>query len=187
MPDYPHLQPKSRSAWRTWLQKNHARSTGVWLVIAKRHSGIPSLTYNDAVEEALCFGWIDSLVNPIDERLYKQVFTPRKPKSMWSLPNKQRIERMIAAGLMTAVGMALITAAKKSGTWNTLDHVDALTPPPELQAALDKKPKAAAAWAALRPGAKKLCLYSLLSAKRPETRAKRVAEIIAQLTAKPER
>ncbi len=185
MPDYPHLQPKSRAAWRTWLQKNHTRSTGVWLVIAKKHSGIPSLAYNDAVEEALCFGWIDSLMNPIDEQLYKQVFTPRKPKSVWSAPNKARIERMVAAGLMTDAGMALITLAKKTGTWNALNHVDALQPPPELQAAMDKRPKAATAWAALRPGAKKLHLYSLLSAKKAETRAKRVAEIIAHLTAKP--
>ncbi len=183
MPDYPRIQPKSRRAWRTWLQKNHTTSTGVWLVMAKKHTGIPTVTYNDAVEEALCFGWIDSLVNPLDDQLYMQVFTPRKPKSMWSLPNKQRIERVVAAGLMTAAGMALITAAKKNGTWNILDHVDALTPPAELQAALDKKPKAAAAWAALRPGAKKQFLYRLLSAKKAETRAKRVAEIIAKLTA----
>ncbi len=187
MPDYPRLQPKSRRAWRTWLQKNHTKSTGVWLVMAKKHTGMPTVTYNDAVEEALCFGWIDSLVNPLDEQLYMQVFTPRKPKSMWSLPNKQRIERVVAAGLMTAAGMALITAAKQNGTWNILDHVDALTPAPELQAALDKKPTAAAAWAALRPGAKKQFLYRLLAAKKAETRARRVAEIIAELTAKPER
>lgn len=185
MPDYPHLQPRSRAAWRTWLQKNHARSTGVWLVIAKKGSGIASLTYNDAVEEALCFGWIDSLVNPIDDRLYKQVFTPRKPKSIWSALNKKRVARLVEAGLMTAAGLALVTLARKTGTWNTLDHVDALQPPPELQTALDQKPKAAAAWAALRPGAKKLFLYALVNAKRPETRAKRVAEIIARLTAKP--
>jgi uncharacterized protein YdeI (YjbR/CyaY-like superfamily) len=83
MGDLPRIRPKSRKAWRDWLAKNHSSSTGVWLVYAKKHSRLPSLTYNDAVEEALCFGWIDSKINPIDETFYMQMFTPRKPKSAW--------------------------------------------------------------------------------------------------------
>lgn len=111
------FQPKSRKAWREWLKKHHASSPGIWLVYAKKHTGIRSLSYNDAVEEALCYGWIDSLIHPIDEDLYKQMFTPRKPKSVWSAANKARVERLIAAGLMTAAGMALIALAKKNGNW----------------------------------------------------------------------
>src|SRR5215204_6440331 len=118
--DLPVVQPKSRAAWRAWLQKNHASSSGIWLVFAKKHSGIPSLSYADAVEEALCFGWIDSLLNPIDDTLYKQMFTPRKAKSVWSALNKQRVDKLIAAGAMTAAGMAIITLAKKTGRWESL-------------------------------------------------------------------
>src|SRR6185436_13618655 len=117
--DLPTVQPKSRRAWRSWLQKHHAASAGVWLVYAKKHSGIPSLTYSDAVEEALCFGWIDSKINPIDDDLYMQVFTPRKAKSAWSALNKGRVERLMTAGLMAAAGLAVIKAAKESGAWST--------------------------------------------------------------------
>ena len=99
------VRPKSRKAWRGWLEKNHASSTGVWLVYAKKHSGLPSLTYNDAVEEALCFGWIDSKINPIDDAFYMQVFTPRKRQSAWSPLNKARVERLLAGGLMTPAGL----------------------------------------------------------------------------------
>jgi len=110
--DLPQVQPKSRKAWRAWLQKHHASSTGVWLVYAKKHTGLPSLTYNDAVEEALCFGWIDSLFNPIDDDFYKQVFTPRKRRSAWSAANRKRIERLVNAGLMTPAGLAHLDAAR---------------------------------------------------------------------------
>src|SRR5574342_781441 len=105
MADLPSLQPRSRKAWRAWLTKNHATSPGVWLIYAKKHTKIPSLSYNDAVEEALCFGWIDSLIHPIDDSLYKQIFTPRKAKSAWSAVNRTRAERLIEAGLMTAAGL----------------------------------------------------------------------------------
>src|SRR4051794_22783456 len=105
------FQPRSRAAWRAWLKKHHATSRGVWLVYAKKHTGIPSLTYAEAVEEALCFGWIDSLIHPIDDSLYKQIFTPRKTKSAWSALNRKRVERLIEAGLMTAAGLALVTLA----------------------------------------------------------------------------
>src|SRR5688572_13914949 len=106
MSELRRVRPKSRKAWRAWLEKNHASTKGVWLVYAKKNSGIPSLTYNDAVEEALCFGWIDSKINPIDENYYMQVFTPRKPQSAWSALNKTRVDRLLAGGLMTAAGLA---------------------------------------------------------------------------------
>ncbi len=181
MPDYPRLQPRSRRAWRAWLQRNHHRSTGVWLVYAKKHTNIPSLSYNDAVEEALCFGWIDSKINPIDDRLYMQVFTPRKPKSAWSALNKERVARLLGAGQMTAAGLALITLAKKTGTWNELDHVDTLTTPQELGRAIEASAAARRAWDALRPTQKKQLLYHLWNAKKAETRARRVEEIVGML------
>ena len=175
---YDAFHPKSRKAWRAWLQKHHASSSGIWLVYAKKHTGIPSLSYNDAVEEALCYGWIDSLIHPIDQELYKQIFTPRKPKSAWSAANKARVERLIAGGLMTAAGMALVALAKKSGTWSTLDQAAALTMPPELQKAIDANAAASKNWLAYSPGMRKGFLYRLADAKRPETRAARIAEIV---------
>ena len=140
MGELPRVRPKSRKAWRDWLVKNHAASTGVWLVYAKKHSRLPSLTYNDAVEEALCFGWIDSKVNPIDDDFYMQIFTPRKPKSGWSALNKTRVERLLAAGLMTPAGLAVIKAAKNSGTWDARKHVEDLIVPPDLEKAIKAQP-----------------------------------------------
>jgi uncharacterized protein YdeI (YjbR/CyaY-like superfamily) len=175
---YGAVQPKSRQAWRDWLKKHHASTPGVWLVLAKKHTGIPSLSYNDAVEEALCYGWIDSLLHPIDENLYKQMFTPRKPKSRWSAANKARVERLIAAGLMTAAGMALVTLAKKNGTWSVMDQAASLTTPPELQKAIDANPAARKNWPVYSPGMRKGFLYMVADAKRPETRAARIARVV---------
>jgi uncharacterized protein YdeI (YjbR/CyaY-like superfamily) len=176
------VQPRSRKAWRAWLQKHHATSSGVWLVIAKKHTGIPSLTYGEAVEEALCFGWIDSLMHPIDDKLYRQVFTPRKPKSAWSALNRARVEKMVAAGMMTAAGMAMITLAKKSGTWEALKHVEDLDAPPDLKKAMSASATAKKNWPDYSPGMKKMLLYRLNNAKRPETRAKRIAGIVEAVT-----
>lgn len=181
MREFPRLQPKSRKAWRTWLQKNHASSNGVWLVYAKKHSGLPSLSYNDAVEEALCFGWIDSKINPIDATFYMQVFTPRKSKSAWSALNKARVERLLRAGLMTAAGLALIKAAKASGTWNATAHVEALRIPPDLEKAINASPDARRNWASYSPSRRKGVLYRLAGAKRPATRARYLQEIIENM------
>jgi uncharacterized protein YdeI (YjbR/CyaY-like superfamily) len=174
----PEFQAGSRKAWRAWLQKHHATSSGVWLVIAKKHTGIPSLTYGEAVEEALCFGWIDSLMHPIDDTLYRQVFTPRKPKSVWSAPNRARVEKMIAARLMTAAGMAMITLAKKSGTWDALKQIEQLEAPADLKQALNANAAAKKNWPRFTPGGRKMLLYWLNDAKRPETRSKRIASIV---------
>src|SRR5882757_9456012 len=141
MGELPRIRPKSRTAWREWLAKNQAISTGVWLVYAKKHSRLPSLTYHDAVEEALCFGWIDSKINPIDDVFYMQMFTPRKPKSAWSGLNKTRVERLLAAGLMTSAGLAAVKAAQSSGTWDATKHVEDLTIPPDLETAIKANPE----------------------------------------------
>lgn len=176
--DLPKVQPESRKAWRAWLAKNHASSPGIWLVYAKKHTGIPSLTYNDAVEEALCFGWIDSLVHPIDDSLYKQVFTPRKETSAWSRLNKKRVERLIADGLMTAVGMKLIEVAKKTGRWNTLDSTEALTMPPELKKALNANAAATKNWPTYTASQQKAFLRMVDGAKTADTRARRVERVL---------
>ena len=178
MGELPLVQPKSRKAWRDWLQKHHVTSKGVWLVYAKKHTGIPSLTYNDAVEEALCFGWIDSLIHPIDDSLYKQIFTPRKAKSAWSAVNRKRAERLIEAGLMTAAGLALVTLAKRTGLWKAHAAAESLTLPSELKKALDANPAAKKNWPTYTDSQRKMLLYMVHGAKRPETRAKRVARVI---------
>jgi len=181
MGELPRVRPKSRKAWRDWLVKNHAASTGVWLVYAKKHSRLPSLTYNDAVEEALCFGWIDSKINPIDDDFYMQVFTPRKPKSAWSALNKTRVERLLATGLMTPAGVAVVKAAKNSGTWDARKHVEDLIVPPDLEKAIKANPEASRYWVSYSASRRKGVLYRLAGAKRPETRARYLQDIIENM------
>ncbi|MFO7549350.1 MAG: YdeI/OmpD-associated family protein [Acidimicrobiia bacterium] len=166
-----------RDGWRAWLSAHHGASSGVWLVYRKKGSGLPSVTYAEAVEEALCFGWIDSRVNSIDERSYKQVFTPRRTGSIWSLPNKQRVERMISEGRMTEAGMAVVRRSQADGSWSVLDQVDALVLPAELESALDADPDARAGFDRLADSQKKQVIYWLLAAKRPSTRATRVERV----------
>ena len=181
MVKFPRVRPRSRKAWRDWLQKNHATSGGVWLIYAKKHSGLASLTYNDAVEEALCFGWIDSKVNPIDDTFFMQVFTPRKPKSAWSALNKARVARLVAAGLMTAAGAAVITAARESGGWDASKHVEDLVIPPDLAKAFESNAAARRHWESYTPSRRKGVLYRLAGAKRPETRARYLRDILENM------
>jgi uncharacterized protein YdeI (YjbR/CyaY-like superfamily) len=176
--DLPLVQPKSRAAWRAWLEKNHASSSGTWLVYAKKHTGIPSLAYADAVEEALCFGWIDSLAHPVDDSLYKQVFTPRKPASAWSALNKKRIEKLIADRHMTPAGMRMIELAKSNGKWDAHAQTEALTMPAELKKALNGNASAKKNWPTYTVSQQKAFLRMLHDAKTPDTRAKRVARIL---------
>jgi len=172
------VRPGSRKEWRAWLRVHHRTSTGVWLVQAKKHTGIPSLTWQEAVEEALCFGWIDSIRHPVDDTYYKQWFTPRNPKSNWSAINKKAVARLIKAGLVTAVGLAAVAAAKRSGTWNTWTSTDALTIPPELRRALAANKQAKRNWDALTPAVRRGYLRYVSDAKREETRTQRIAIII---------
>jgi uncharacterized protein YdeI (YjbR/CyaY-like superfamily) len=176
---YEQCYAKNRKEWRTWLEKHHTTSPGIWLVYYKKESGKPRVEYNDAVEEALCFGWIDTTMVPIDAHSYMQLFTPRKPKSGWAKTNKARVERLIEQKLMTPAGLAKIEAAKQNGSWTALDAVESLTMPPELKKALKAKKGALANFQNFRPSVQKQLLYWLNNAKREETRARRIAEIVA--------
>jgi uncharacterized protein YdeI (YjbR/CyaY-like superfamily) len=166
--------PRNRKAWRNWLEKNHAKSHGVWLIYYKKSAGKKRLDYADAVEEALCFGWIDSTSRPIDDETYMQRFTPRKPKSGWSGLNKKRIEKMMAAGLMSKAGLEKIDIAKKDGSWRSLDHIDMIQLPEDFEKALAKNKKAKTNFDNFPPFTKKQFLYRINSAKRPETRKERI-------------
>jgi uncharacterized protein YdeI (YjbR/CyaY-like superfamily) len=173
---------KSRKAWRTWLAKNHDKEQAVWLIMYHMSSETKSIYYADAVEEALCFGWIDSTAIKRDAESRYQYFTRRKPKSTWSRVNRERVDRMIAEGLMTPAGQAMIDLAKKSGTWE-VDH-DIM--PDDLQAALDKNQKAKEYFKAFPPSSRQIILTWIANAKRPETREKRIMETVT-LAAKNER
>jgi uncharacterized protein YdeI (YjbR/CyaY-like superfamily) len=174
---YASVQPKSRAAWRRWLARHHATRRGVWLVMLKGPAR--RLSYAEAVEEALCFGWIDSVLNPIDGARYRQLFTPRKSKSHWSRVNKDRVKALIAGGLMTAAGLAVIEAAKRSGSWSALDAVESLTVPPDFSRALAAAPEARTKFAGFSPSSKKMYLHWINHAKRDETRARRIEASIA--------
>jgi uncharacterized protein YdeI (YjbR/CyaY-like superfamily) len=151
------------------------------LVYAKKHTGITSLDWDAAVEEALCFGWIDNKRMPLDDDFFLQIFTPRRPKSRWSSLNKKRVAALAAAGQMTPAGQAAIDLAKKTGTWSALDQVDALLMPPDLKQALAQAPAAAAKFKTLTVGRQKQFLYFMNDAKKEETRTKRIAHILKML------
>jgi uncharacterized protein YdeI (YjbR/CyaY-like superfamily) len=174
---------KDRNVWRKWLEKNHAKSPGVWLIYYKKSSGTPRVEYNDAVEEALCFGWIDSTVRPIDDKKYMQRFTPRKPKSGWSGLNKQRINRMIEQSLMAPAGLEKIEIAKKDGSWESLDHIDAIQLPDDFAKSLAKNKKAKSNFENFPQFARKQFLYWINSAKRPETRKQRIQLLVKMAAA----
>lgn len=173
---------QDRQAWREWLEKNHTTSNGIWLMYYKVKSGKPSIRYSEAVKEALCFGWIDSKVNSLDTERYLQIFTPRKPKSVWSKLNKQYIVELIEQGLMTEAGLAKINAAKQDGSWYTLDAVEKLIVPPDLQQALANNLDANKYFNAFGNTVKKNILFWIISAKRPETRLKRIEQTISAAT-----
>jgi uncharacterized protein YdeI (YjbR/CyaY-like superfamily) len=174
------VEAKDRAAWRRWLTRHRARDGGVWLVIHKKASRSGSLSYEDAVLEALCFGWIDSTANRLDDDTYKLWVAPRKPKGVWSAINKERVVRLIDAGLMQPAGLAAIEAAKGNGAWTALDRSDALVMPDDLAEALAANPDAARHFEAFPPSTKKQVYFWIENAKRPETRARRVAETATQ-------
>ena len=180
---YEQVYLKDRAAWRKWLAKHHTSAPGIWLIYPKKETGEPRVEYNDAVEEALCFGWIDSTMMPLDAGRYMQLFTPRKPKSAWAKSNKERVERLIAQKLMTAAGLAKIEEARQNGSWTALDSVESLTIPPELKKALTAA-RALNNFKAFTPSVQKQMLFWLNSAKRDETRAARIAKIVAKAVAK---
>src|SRR6266567_5160424 len=124
--DHPRIHPKTREAWRAWLAANHAKHRGVWVTFFKQATGKRGLPYADAVEESLCYGWIDSVVKPIDDERYMQLFTPRKAGSGWSRSNQLRVERLLVEGVLAPAGLAVIEAAKRDGSWSKLDAVEDL-------------------------------------------------------------
>ncbi len=166
-----------RAAWRAWLAENHLSSPGIWLIYFKKDSGKTRVSYDHAVEEALCFGWIDSTLNPIDADCYMQLFMPRKEKSGWSKLNKERVERLTAEGLMMPLGIEKVEIAKKLGNWTHLDHVESFTIPPELEALFKKHKSCRSYFESLSAWNKKYILYRLHNAKLPATRQKRMDEI----------
>ncbi len=175
------IHPKTRAGWRSWLEKNHAKCDGVWLIYYRASTGKRRLSWEDAVREALCFGWIDSKVKPIDGERYKQIFTPRKPRSVWSKINKQHIAELTESDLMTDAGLRAVDVAKENGAWSLLEPVDALIVPADLESALRGSKRAREAYEALSNSAKRAVLYPLYSVKREETRAKRLADALGAL------
>jgi uncharacterized protein YdeI (YjbR/CyaY-like superfamily) len=176
----------SRAAWRDWLTENHATEQNVWLIIYHMKSATPSVYYDEAVDEALCFGWIDSVAKKRDEESRYQFFSKRKPKSNWSRVNKAKVERLIAADLMTSAGRVMIDLAKKTGTWTALDEVENLTIPDDMQVLLTANPTAKDYFTAFPRSVKRGILEWILNAKQAETRAKRIAETV-RLAEKNER
>ncbi len=179
MSERKQLRPRDRAAWRRWLERNHAKSTGVLLVLKKKSATGRGLMYEDALEEALCFGWIDSKVRSLDENHVLQLFSPRKINSAWSKRNKERVKKLASEGRMAPAGREAIQRAKTTGSWTALDSVEALEVPKDLAAALARNKKAAGNFEAFSPSAKKGYLYWINGAKRSETRAKRIRETVA--------
>ncbi|MGN6189318.1 MAG: YdeI/OmpD-associated family protein [Conexibacter sp.] len=178
----PILPFASAQAWETWLEREHARALGVWLQIAKKASGIATVTYAEALDAALCFGWIDGQKRAFDETWFLQRFTPRKRGSRWSKINTEHAERLIAAGRMRPAGLAQVEAARADGRWDdAYDGQRSATVPPDLQAALDANPRAAAFFATLRGANRYAILYRVQDAKRPQTRADRIDRFVAML------
>lgn len=170
---------RNRTAWREWLEKNHTTARELWLVYYKKHTGKGSVLYEEAVEEALCYGWIDSQIRRIDDETYMQKYTPRKPGSNWARSNKERVDRLIREGRMTPAGLAAIEAAKQDGSWENLDSVEQdPTVPADLAAALAGNPTAQRNFDGFAPSYRKQYLWWLQSAKRDETRKKRLAEVV---------
>jgi uncharacterized protein YdeI (YjbR/CyaY-like superfamily) len=180
------FHPLTRAQWRTWLKKHHTRDDGVWFISFKKAANQPTVSYDEAVEEALCFGWVDSKPRKLDEQRSMLWFAPRKAGSGWSAPNKARIAKMMAAGLMAPAGLAKIEAAKADGSWTALDAVEALHVPPDLAQALAKHPPASANFDAFPRSAKRGILEWISHAKRAETRVARIAQT-AELAQRNER
>lgn len=171
------ISPKNRQEWREWLQENHDKKQSVWLIYYKKKSNITTISYSEAVEEALCFGWIDSKAKPLDEEKFMQFFSRRKAKSVWSGINKEKIARLINEGLMTRAGYQIIEIAKQNGSWTILDEAEALIIPGDLDEAFQKRPNAKNYFSSLSRSDKRNILQWLVLAKKQETRQKRISEI----------
>jgi uncharacterized protein YdeI (YjbR/CyaY-like superfamily) len=173
----------SRAEWREWLTRNHDTSAGIFVVYGKKAARLPGPAYEDLIEEALCFGWIDGTLRPVDDQRTSLYFCPRRRGGIWAASNKARVERLRSAGLMTPAGEAVIARAITDGSWTILDRSEALELPDELTEALAARPRSAAAFNALAPSMRKQLIYRVDSAKRPDTRERRAAAIAEDLNA----
>jgi uncharacterized protein YdeI (YjbR/CyaY-like superfamily) len=180
--DYPILLFETPPQWRTWLEKNHASQNGVWLKFAKKNTGVTSVNYAESLDEALCFGWIDGQVKAFDEIFYLQKFTPRRKRSVWSANNVKNIERLIKEKKMTPAGMKEVEAAKADGRWDAAYAPQGTAAvPDDLAAALKKSPKAEAFFKTLTGSNRYSAIFRTVTAKKPETRARRIAKIVEMM------
>ena len=178
----PVLAFASSEDWEAWLEREHAASDGVWIKFAKKGSGVASVAYPEAVEVALCYGWIDSQMQSLDERFYVQKFTPRRARRKWSRINRDKIEELTKAGRMKPAGLAVVELAKADGRWEAAyASPSTVELPPDLQRALDASPQAAEFWAGLNKANRFAIVYQLEDAKKPETRERRLAKFMAML------
>lgn len=179
--------PTSQTDWRMWLKKNHNSKQSVWLVCYKKKSNKPTIEWCEAVDQALCFGWIDSKRIPVDEEKFMQFFSKRKPNGTWSKVNKEKIKQLIDNGLMTRAGLKVIETAIQNGSWTILDEVEELKIPKDLVKEFENKKGSLEFYSSLSKSVKKAILQWLVLAKRPETRQKRITEIaeLARLNLKP--
>ncbi|MBI5034111.1 MAG: YdeI/OmpD-associated family protein [Chloroflexi bacterium] len=176
------FSPKTRADWRAWLAKNHAGEKEIWFVIYKKHTGKPCCSYDDGVEEALCFGWIDGLTKRIDDEKYAIRFTPRRSGAVWSESNKKRVAKMIEQGLMMPIGLAKIEEAKKNGEWDKASHrEDTSNVPADLKRALRANKQAQKNFEAMPASQKRMFIVFVSSAKRDETRQRRIKQAIQML------
>jgi uncharacterized protein YdeI (YjbR/CyaY-like superfamily) len=180
--DYPTLPFENQKKWADWLAKQYDKSTGVWLKLAKKESKISSVTYEEALDVALCFGWIDGQKKGFDDKYWLQKFTPRGPKSIWSKINTEKAEKLIASGKMKPAGLKAIEAAKKDGRWEAAYASQKnMQVPEDFQAALDQNEKAKAAFAKLKSAERYSFLFRIHNAKKPETRAKHLQKFVEML------
>lgn len=176
--DGEKVEAADAATWRDWLERNHRTSKGAWLLRARRGSGLVYVEYEDAIRQALCFGWIDGPVRTFDEATGGLWFAPRRPSSGWAATNKARLIELEAAGLMTEAGTRAVEVAKANGSWTVFDNAEAMIEPDDLAAGLDADAAARAGWDSFPPSARKMGIGQVDAARRPETRAARIAKIV---------
>ena len=180
--DLPILPFENKKKWADWLAKQHDKSPGVWLKLAKKDSGIPSVTYEEALDVALCYGWIDGQKKGFDDKYWLQKFTPRGPKSIWSKINTEKVEKLIESGEMQPVGLAAMQAAKNDGRWAAAYASQKnISIPEDFQSALDKNKKARDFFATLKSSERYSFLFRIQTAKQAETRARRIQQFVEML------
>ncbi|HEX2251132.1 MAG TPA: YdeI/OmpD-associated family protein [Gemmatimonadales bacterium] len=180
--DLPVKRFRTQAAWEKWLAANHEKSSGVWLELAKKSSGVPSVSYAEALEVALCYGWIDGQTASVDTTWYRQRFTPRRPRSKWSQINRAAVEKLHAEGRLSPAGIREMEAAQKDGRWEAAYPSSRnMTVPPDLESELEKYPKARRYFEQLDRQSRVAILYRLYDAKKPETRQRRLEEFVRKL------